>query len=478
MATYEKGDSDEEVARFQTLIGVKADGDFGNATVAAVKAWQKARGVKSDGMVGPDMLLELGLHDLIVLEKWDEGELVRRVQQLVGVKTDGVYGDRTIEAMRTYQKSNGLKVDGVAGRRTLDRMGLLAGGASSGSARVQSPVAPPATRDAAPPQARPAPTPQPQAQTPQQAPQPAPAAASKWRWPWSKPAAAPAPQTGPAGRRQISSWAYQIADVDADAIAGLNVDLAVIDYASDGDEETAFKPADVARMKRRPDGGVKKIACYMSIGEAEDYRYYWQDSWKPGQSPAWLDALNPDWPGNFKVRYWDPDWQAIILGSPQSYLDKILAAGFDGVYLDIVDAFEYWRDDKRERRTADKDMIAFVGRIAAYARARNPEFLVIPQNGEALLEDPGYRAIVSVQAKEDIFFGADADGKPNTKSTINDCLGYLKYAREAGIPIVAVEYLEENGQISKARVQLSEQGCVAYFGPRDLASIPVEQFNV
>ena len=63
------------------LIGVEADGEFGPQTVAAVKAWQKARGVKADGMVGPDMLLELGLLDLIILEKWDEGDLVRSVQE-------------------------------------------------------------------------------------------------------------------------------------------------------------------------------------------------------------------------------------------------------------------------------------------------------------------------------------------------------------------------------------------------------------
>ena len=122
-------------------------------------------------------------------------------------------------------------------------------------------------------------------------------------------------------------------------------------------------------------------------------------------------------------------------------------------------------------------MIAFVGRIAAYARARNPDFMIIPQNGEALLEDAGYRAIISVQAKEDIFYGADGDGKPNPKSSVSDCLGYLTYARRDGIPIIAVEYLDENGKISQVRKRLAETGCVAYFGPRDLASLRTEQFK-
>jgi cysteinyl-tRNA synthetase len=55
-----------------------------------------------------------------------------------------------------------------------------------------------------------------------------------------------------------------------------------------------------------------------------------------------MDAENPDWPGNYKVKYWETDWQNIIYKNSDSYLNKILTAGFDGVYLDIIDAFEYY----------------------------------------------------------------------------------------------------------------------------------------
>ena len=98
--------------------------------------------------------------------------------------------------------------------------------------------------------------------------------------------------------------------------------------------------------------------------------------------------------------------------------------------------------------------------------------MIIPQNGEALLENAGYRSIISIQAKEDIFYGADGDGHANGRDAVNECLGYLAYARNAGIPIIAVEYLDEQGQRSQAKKRLGETGCVAYFGPRDLASIP------
>ncbi len=81
------------------------------------------------------------------------------------------------------------------------------------------------------------------------------------------------------------------------------------------------------------------MICYMSIGEAEDYRWYWEGSWEQ-DPPSWLGPENPDWPGNYLVRYWDSGWQSIIYGNDDAYLDRIMDAGFDGVYLDKIDSFE------------------------------------------------------------------------------------------------------------------------------------------
>ncbi|SFM92565.1 endo alpha-1,4 polygalactosaminidase [Methanolobus profundi] len=102
---------------------------------------------------------------------------------------------------------------------------------------------------------------------------------------------------------------------------------------------------DISSLKVRSNGGSRLVIAYMSIGESESYRYYWDDSWRIG-SPEWLDAENPDWEGNYKVRYWDEEWQSLIYGNEDAYLDMIMDAGFDGVYLDIIDAFEYFEDDQ------------------------------------------------------------------------------------------------------------------------------------
>ncbi|WP_164997832.1 endo alpha-1,4 polygalactosaminidase [Methanolobus psychrotolerans] len=100
---------------------------------------------------------------------------------------------------------------------------------------------------------------------------------------------------------------------------------------------------DISSLKTKSNGGSRRVIAYMSIGEAEDYRYYWDGSWSTGSS-EWLEAENPDWGGNYKVRYWNEEWQSVIYGNEDAYLDMILDAGFDGVYLDIIDAFEYFEE--------------------------------------------------------------------------------------------------------------------------------------
>lgn len=122
------------------------------------------------------------------------------------------------------------------------------------------------------------------------------------------------------------------------AINQTNYDVIIIDLFFNG---SSLSLADVSQLKTKNNGASRLVIAYMSIGEAEDYRYYWQGGWKPG-NPVWLDNENPDWPGNYKVKYWHPDWQSIIYGNNSSYLKKIIDAGFNGAYLDLIDAFEYY----------------------------------------------------------------------------------------------------------------------------------------
>lgn len=126
------------------------------------------------------------------------------------------------------------------------------------------------------------------------------------------------------------------------AIRNTNYDVVVIDLFYNGNPLTL---QDVTSLKVKANGGKRLVIAYMSIGEASKYRYYWKEDWETNP-PSWLAEENHNWPGSYKVRYWENGWQDIIYGSSNAYLDKILKAGFDGVYLDGVDTFEYFENRK------------------------------------------------------------------------------------------------------------------------------------
>src|SRR5690606_19523023 len=103
---------------------------------------------------------------------------------------------------------------------------------------------------------------------------------------------------------QVRSWGYQLQGADPETIAASAYDMVVIDYSRNGTQARAYSEAEIARMKRKPEGGRRIVLAYMSIGEAESYRFYWKDGWGPG-TPDWLGRENRQWPDNYAVRYWD-----------------------------------------------------------------------------------------------------------------------------------------------------------------------------
>jgi cysteinyl-tRNA synthetase len=266
---------------------------------------------------------------------------------------------------------------------------------------------------------------------------------------------------------KAKSWGYQLQNVDPDVVAASPYDMVVIDYSRDGTSDTAFTPADLDKMKRKPDGSRRIVLSYLSIGEAEKYRYYWKWYWGwffGWFAPSWRDRQNTEWRGNYAVRYWEPSWQEIIFSGDNSYLDRIIKAGFDGVWLDKVDEFEFY-DEKPDAKAL---MIAFVSKLAAHARARSAGFLIVPQNGEALLADAAYRAVIDGIGKEDILYGETKDKRPNKAASIAANVAKLKLLTAEGKPVFAVEYLDSPEEIAKARKQLLAYGFVPHFADRAL----------
>ena len=216
----------------------------------------------------------------------------------------------------------------------------------------------------------------------------------------------------------VSHWFYYLGFEPDDEtiiqqIADSTYDMVVMEPIFTDRENIDFPIAEVvSRFHNAPH--PKLVIAYIDIGQAEDWRTYWQSDWEIGD-PEWIVALDPDgWEGNFPVAYWYDEWHHIWLGK-DGYLQAILDAGFDGIYLDWVEAYS----DENVIAAAKQDnvdprgeMIWWVGDLAVFARAQKPDFIVIGQNAAELAEYDEYLAIIDAIAQEQTWFDGAADNDP------------------------------------------------------------------
>ncbi|CAN5544205.1 endo alpha-1,4 polygalactosaminidase [soil metagenome] len=248
------------------------------------------------------------------------------------------------------------------------------------------------------------------------------------------------------------AWLYQLQNPVPARIATAGFRHAIIDCSGDGSDARAFKKAEIDNLWK---AGVVPV-CYFSIGEAENYRFYWKKEWLK-KRPEWLGRENPDWKGNFEVRYWNTDWRDNVL---RPYLEKITAAGFGGVYLDIVDGFEYWGDSDnykrgRETRLASDpkdeaeaaarmvDLLEWIKATGTTLNKTGKPFLVIAQNGERLLtfdESERFLDAITGLGVESLWYDRK---KRLPADNTNVRLALLQQARDAGKTVVVTDYVDD-----------------------------------
>ena len=223
----------------------------------------------------------------------------------------------------------------------------------------------------------------------------------------------------------VSHWFYMI-NVNlepqmVERIAASEYDMVVLDFIPSEADNTDYPMADViAQLHNAPHHfdcaqcKPKLVIAYIDIGQAEEYRTYWQPGWGIG-NPEWIVGEDPDgWEGNFPVAFWHDEWREILLGEG-GYLQAILDAGFDGVYLDWVEAYSdenVMAVAEREGVDPRQEMIWWVRDIADFTRAQRPDSIVIAQNAAELADDDNYLAIIDAIAQEQVWFDGGADNDP------------------------------------------------------------------
>jgi cysteinyl-tRNA synthetase len=271
------------------------------------------------------------------------------------------------------------------------------------------------------------------------------------------------------------TWSYQLQGINWERLEATIADMAVIDVSADGNEDNVFSPGQIERMRTKPGSAdPTTLLCYLSVGAAESWRYYWNPKWQRAR-PAWMEPTPSEWSGTALVRYFDPRWRAILYEKPGSMLDRILSLGFDGVVLDGIETYEHFR--AAGRSNAPDEMVELVAAIGARAWQVNPNFLVIPINGEELLGSPRYRSVISGIIREDILYRPDfSTGQPreieNNERIVAAIMSDLRLAKADGIPVLAMEYLrgtpDDEARIPLATQRLRGMSLIPAFAPRNL----------
>jgi N-acetylmuramoyl-L-alanine amidase len=140
------GDAVRDIQQRLSAAGLSlaVDAAYGARTEDAVRAFQRQRGIRVDGICGPETwgaLIEssftLGDRLLFLRQPMLRGDDVAELQRRLNAlgfhagREDGILGPETEDAIRTFQRDAGLATDNVAGPATLaalGRVGSLAGG--------------------------------------------------------------------------------------------------------------------------------------------------------------------------------------------------------------------------------------------------------------------------------------------------------------------------------------------------------------
>lgn len=133
----------------------------------------------------------------------------------------------------------------------------------------------------------------------------------------------------------LASREYETREEWFAAMAATNYDVLITDAFYKGNRP--LSKDEIHRLKFKEMGARRLVLARMSIGYAEDERFYWQRDWRIGE-PTWIQALGSERPGQYVVEYWNPAWKAII----GRYFAGIMDLGFDGVVLDGIEAYRRW----------------------------------------------------------------------------------------------------------------------------------------
>lgn len=330
----------------------------------------------------------------------------------------------------------------------------------------------------------------------------------------SIPALSAAENPEPLPLSRVRTFAYQLTGLDAsgavDQLVQSRYDMIIVEPVVTGAYD--FDAAGMVRRLKASKAGDgvhrKRVIAYIDIGQAEEWRWYWDGrptyadaglcrpahiaairAWAP-----WVAACDPDgWAGNYPVAFWDKEWKNIVINGSQlgahlglyfrSMMEEVIKDGFDGVFLDWVEAWqmeEVIARARQEGKSPMHEMIALIQEIRNYGRRHNPDFIVIQQNSSQLILEADIADLknaVDAISQESVWWEGDSVdddwNNPNGYDKPSCCTDYyltrLRHYKRSGFPVFVCDYALRNAADVYARA--AAEGFVAYASRRSLSRL-------
>ncbi|MEP3298259.1 MAG: endo alpha-1,4 polygalactosaminidase [Pseudoruegeria sp.] len=218
----------------------------------------------------------------------------------------------------------------------------------------------------------------------------------------------------------------------------------------------------------------KTIVGYVSVGQSDDARPYWDTSWtEDGTDTGVLTDAAPSWlaeqADSFDaaiVEFWNPDWQALVIDQ----VTDLATRGYTGIFLDNMLSYYEVAALRGELGTEQsqlyaQEMMTFVGAIADAGKAVNPDFVVIPNGGSFIVGDAGY-----AQDSEEALAYYDAIDAVMAESFFGLATGVYEEAvldvfqtvfAAQGIDVLALEYSTDTAAIDAFAAEAEARGFAA-----------------
>ncbi|WP_218932427.1 endo alpha-1,4 polygalactosaminidase [Adhaeretor mobilis] len=262
---------------------------------------------------------------------------------------------------------------------------------------------------------------------------------------------------------QVTSWGYQLTGYEGrgfDSLVSAPVDLLVIDLSRDGGSEY-FTADEVSTIKSTD----KIVLAYFEIGAIERYRPEWS------AVPTDLMAGQVEgWPKEQYVKYWDERWWPVV----QSRIELALKCGFDGIYLDLITAYEEIPDTGLSAEERAKRMVALLARISKFAKARNRDFKIVAQNCPELAtwsfwephtNNTYLRAIDGLALESPFYLAHD---KPCDQKWCRENRANAQFIKTQGKLLLGVDYAKAPRSLQDSYDRQREAGFIPYVSVRAL----------